>query len=411
MLDEFLWGAATSAHQVEGHNRGNDWHDWERAPDSPCAEPSGVACDHLHRYPEDITTLAQIGLNSYRFSVEWSRIEPEPGRFSERWLAHYGDMADACRAHGLAPMVCLHHFTNPRWMAAEGGWENPRNAELFARFCGRVVDSLGDRLEAVMTINEPNMPALLGYELGLFPPGKRDRDARLRATEVLIDAHRQAVDTVRERGPDVPVGMALAMADWQALPGGEEEMQDTRRLREDVFLDATAGDDFVGVNTYTRHRIGPDGWMGNEEGLELTDMGYEFWPQGLGGTLRRAWDHTGGRALIASEAGIATDDDTRRIEYIERSVQSMVSAMQDGVDVRGFMYWSALDNFEWQHGYGPRFGLIDVDRDTQGRTVKPSASRLGELARTTALPPRPPAPRAAQAGQGPGAGIPGAPSR
>ena len=411
MLAQFLWGAATSAHQVEGHNHENDWHDWEHAPGTPCAEPCGRACEHVRRYPEDIALLAQVGLNSYRFSVEWSRIEPEPGRFSERWLAHYGDMVDACTAHGLAPMVCLHHFTNPRWMAEDGAWENPRNAQLFARFCGRVMDSLGDRLEAVITINEPNIPALLGYESGIFPPGKRNRESRLRATEVLIDAHRRGVAAVRERAPGVPVGLALAMADWQALRGGEEEIHEIRRLREDVFLDATAADDFVGVNTYTRHRIGPDGWMPNEEGVELTGMGYEFWPAALGATLRRACDQTGGRTLIATEAGIATDDDTRRIAYIERSLQSMADAMQDGVYVRGFMYWSALDNFEWHHGYGPRFGLIDVDRDTQERSVKPSAFLLGELARTTLLPPLGARPPAARAGRDPGPETPEAPTR
>lgn len=411
MLDEFLWGASTSAHQVEGHNFANDWHDWERAAAGPCVERSGAACDHVHRYPDDIAALAQLGLNSYRFSVEWSRIEPAPGHFSDRWLAHYARMADACTANGLIPVIALHHFTNPSWMAADGAWENPRSAELFARFCGRVVAFLGDRVGAVITINEPNMPALLGYESGLFPPGRREREARLRATDVLIDAHRRAVAAVRERRPAVPVGMALAMADWQALAGGERELQETRRLREDVFLDATIGDDFVGVNTYTRHRIGPDGWVGNEEGVELTEMGYEFWPEALGATLRRAWERTGGRPLIASESGIATDDDSRRVAYIERAVHSMRSAMEDGVDVRGFMYWSALDNFEWQHGYGPRFGLIAVDRESQARAVRPSALRLGELARTTVLPARPPAPTPPEGARGPRAGTHAASSR
>jgi beta-glucosidase len=243
-----------------------------------------------------------------------------------------------------------------------------------------VAEALGDLVAVAITINEPNIPALLGYENGVFPPGKRDREARLRVTGNFIDGHRRAVEAIRRAAPELPVGMALAMADWQALPGGETEVQEVRRLREDVFLEATEGDDFVGVNTYTRHRIGPDGWMGNEAGVEVTAAGYEYWPEALEATLRRTWAVTDGRTLIVTEAGIATDDDRRRIEYIDRSVRATRRAMADGIDVRGFIYWSALDNYEWQCGYAQRFGLIAVDRRTQARTVKPSAWHLGELA-------------------------------
>jgi beta-glucosidase len=389
----FLWGAATSAHQVEGGNDGNDWHDWETRPDTVCAQPAGAACDHVERYPEDLALLAEAGLNCYRFSVEWSRVEPAPGQFSERWLGHYRRMADTCRALGLAPVVTLHHFTNPRWLAADGAWESPRTPRRFARYAARTLDALGDVPAAIVTINEPNIPALLGYEECIFPPGKRSREARLRATEGFVEAHRLAVEAVRAHDPALPAGMAVAMADWQALPGGEDELAEIRRLREDVFLDATGGDDFVGVNTYTRHRIGPAGWLGNEDGVELTDMGYELWPQGIGATLRRAWERTGGRTLIATEVGIAARDDARRTEFVRASVDSVWEALANGVDVRGLIYWSALDNFEWQHGYGPQFGLIAVDRATQRRTLKPSARVLGELARTR----RPPAPRRAPA--------------
>jgi beta-glucosidase len=345
------------------------------------AEPAGVACDHVNRYPEDVGLIARLGLNSYRFSVEWSRIEPEPGRFDERWLAHYRAMAECCAQRGMLALPTLHHFTNPRWIARAGGWEQPQTAVRFARFCGVVAETLGDLAALVITINEPNIVALLGYENGVFPPGKRDRAARLRVTENFLDAHRRAVDAVRAAAPRLPVGLALAMADWQALPGGERELVQTRRLREDVFLEATGGDDFVGVNTYTRHRIGPAGWVGNEPGVELTAAGYEFWPEAVEGTLRRAAELSDRLPLIVTETGIATDDDTRRVEFIERAVASMQRAQAAGLDVRGFIYWSALDNFEWVSGYGQRFGLIGVDRRTQERSLRPSALRLGELAR------------------------------
>jgi beta-glucosidase len=207
--------------------------------------------------------------------------------------------------------------------------------------------------------------------------------ARLRVTEVLLDAHRQAVEAVRSARPDVPVGLALAMADWQALPGGEAERDEIRRLREDVFLDATAGDDFVGVNTYTRHRIGPGGWVANDPQVELTSAGYEFWPEALEATLRYASERTRRATLIVTESGVATNDDGRRVEHIDRAVAALRRAEGAGVDVRGFIYWSALDNFEWQHGYEQRFGLIAVNRQTQERTVKPSARHLGALARSS----------------------------
>lgn len=379
---DFLWGAATSAHQVEGDNDANDWADWERTPGSGVAEPAGRACDHVRRYPQDIALVADLGLNCYRFSIEWSRIEPSPGTFSRRWLDHYRDMAACCAEHDLVPVVTFHHFTNPRWIAAAGGWECADTARHFARFCGVAARALAGLAGLAITINEPNIPALLGYENGVFPPGRHDREARRRVSDTFIAGHRLAVAAIREAQPGLPVGLALAMADWQALPGGETELDEVRRLREDIFLDATSGDDFVGVNTYTRHRIGPQGWVGNADGVELTAAGYEFWPEALGATLRRAHALTG-RPLIVTETGIAGDEDARRVEYIDRAIAAMRAARTDGVEVRGFLYWSALDNFEWNHGFAQRFGLIGVNRETQERLPKPSAWHLGKIARSS----------------------------
>jgi beta-glucosidase len=246
-----------------------------------------------------------------------------------------------------------------------------------------VTEAVGDLAAAVITVNEPNIPALLGYEKGVFPPGKHDRDARLRVTETFIDGHRRAVESVRRVAPGVPVGMALAMADWQSVPGGERELDEVRQLREDVFAAATGSDDFIGVNTYTRHRIGPQGWVGNEPGVELTGAGYEFWPQALEATVKRAYALCGGLPVIVTESGIATDDDDRRIAFIDAAVAAMRRAMRAGCDVRGFIYWSALDNFEWHCGYSQRFGLMSVERHTQQRTVNPSAWHLGAIAQAS----------------------------
>jgi len=381
--DGFVWGTATAAHQVEGGNWNNDWWAWEHAPGSLCAEPSGDACDHYHRYPDDLALLAELGFRSYRFSVEWSRIEPEDGEFSAAALGHYDRMTDTCLGLGLDPVVTLHHFTNPRWVAAAGGWIEPATAERFGRFAGKVAARLGDRVSRFCTINEPNIVATIGYLLGVFPPGEHDPGLRAGAGEVLAAGHRRAVEAVRAVSP-ARVGLTMALPDWVAVDGGDQMMETLRGPDEDVFFEATSGDDFIGVQTYTRNRVSPAGLLGPEDGVETTLMGYEFWPEALEGTIRRAYEITGLPVLV-TENGVATSDDTRRIEYVRRALEGVLRCLADGIPVEGYTYWSALDNFEWALGYGPSFGLIAVDRSTQERTVKPSARWLGEVARRNAL--------------------------
>lgn len=372
----FLWGAATSAHQVEG-DQDNDWTQWEAAGHS--ADASGKACDHFNRFPEDIAMLGALGLNSYRFSIEWSRVEPQRGSFSRQALQHYARMIECCHDHGLKAAVAFHHFTNPRWFADIGGWENPEAADLFARFCENTARELAADIDLVVTINEPNMPPLLGYLDGVFPPGKRDPAARITATQHMIAAHEKSRSMIRQH-TDAPVGLALAMADWHIVGDGHDALHDIRSIREDVFLESAREDDYIGVNTYTRHRVGPDGFMDVEEGWELTAMGYEFYPAALEATIRRAADLTG-KPVVVTEAGIGTDDDERRQAFIASSVDHIATCLRAGIDIRGFYYWSAFDNFEWNHGYRPRFGLIEVDRETQERTIKPSGRLFGDIAR------------------------------
>ncbi|HUQ39535.1 MAG TPA: glycoside hydrolase family 1 protein [Acidimicrobiales bacterium] len=382
----FLWGTATAAHQVEGGNWNNDWWMWEHNPQSPCVEPSGDACDHFWRYPQDIATLAELGFGTYRFSLEWSRIEPEDGEFSRNALDHYRRMCAACHEHGITPIVTFHHFTTPRWVCHLGGWEEPDTADRFARYCERTTAALGDLMGMACTINEPNIVATMGYLAGVFPPGLRSSGLRRSANDIFIDAHRKGVQAIRSARPDMPVGLTLSMTDYQAVDGGEAKRDQIRYRMEDVFLEATAGDDFIGVQTYSRARIGPDGALGPEEGIETLQMGYEFWPDSLEATIRRAWDVTDGLPVLVTENGIGTGDDTRRTAYVEAALQGVLRCLADGIDVRGYTYWSLMDNFEWALGYGPTFGLIAVDRDSQERTLKPSASWLGAIARANALP-------------------------
>ncbi|MFL5659689.1 MAG: glycoside hydrolase family 1 protein [Ktedonobacteraceae bacterium] len=398
----FLWGTATAAHQVEGGNVYNDNWVLEHAPGSPYVESSGDACDHYHRYREDIALLAELGFTLYRFSLEWSRIEPEEGEFSLAQLDHYRRMLATCHEQGITPMVTFHHFTSPRWLAASGGWEAAETPEKFARFCEKAMAHLGDLIPLACTLNEVNIGPLISVIMGKamnaartefwfeeaarrvgsdatrFTPFLYADAERGRAT--ILAAHRRAVEAIKAGAERCEVGLTLAMQDIQAGPGGEEMAARMRRELQDVYLEATRGDDFIGVQTYSRQRFGPRGSLKPEEGTERTQTGDEFWPEALEATIRHA-SAAAGLPVIVTENGIATDDDTRRIAYIERALRGVAACLRDGLDVRGYTYWSALDNFEWASGYRPTFGLIAVDRRTQARTVKPSARWLGGVAR------------------------------
>ncbi len=405
--DGFWWGTAGAAHQIEGGNVNSDYWVLEHTPGSPFVEPSGDACDHYHRYPSDIAMLAELGFTAYRFSVEWARIEPEEGEFSMAALDHYRRMLETCHAHGLTPVVTYHHFTSPRWFAARGGWEVLDNAPLFARYAERVTAHLGDLIGAVCTMNEPNVGLLIQY-MGWVPPDDVLGNAAWRAAaskavgaegsvfnafphcrqqparDTLIKAHRLAFDAIKAGPGDFPVGLTLAMMDMQAVPGGEAVRDRARAAVDDVFLDVVRDNDFIGVQTYSRIRFGPDGLLPPEEGVDLTQMGYEFWPEALEGTIRYAAQRTG-LPVVVTENGLSEDVETRRIEFVRRALRSVHNCLSDGIDVRGYFYWSCFDNFEWTSGYGPKFGLIAVNRATQQRLPKPSAAWLGNVAKAGAL--------------------------
>jgi len=405
--DGFMWGTATAAHQVEGGNINCDGWLLEHLPDTRFAETSADACDHYHRYGEDIALLAQLGFNTYRFSIEWARIEPEEGEFSLAALDHYRRMLAACHENGITPMVTLHHFTSPRWLMTCGGWEAIETAGRFARYCERAVRHLGDLIASACTINELNLVALF-RSTGRIPPddqivrspmridgaramgvepekfGSYPWCVRSASRDVMIAAHRLGAAALRSGPGSFPVGMTVAMSDMQAAPGGEEHRDRARREAEDVFLEAAREDEFVGVQTYTRDRFGPNGALPVEPGVEITQMGYEYMPRALEATIRHA--HAKAQVpIVVTENGIATDDDARRIAFVEQALGGVARCIRDGIDVRGYLYWSMLDNFEWLFGYGPKFGLIAVDRQSQQRILKPSAEWLGRIARANEL--------------------------
>jgi beta-glucosidase len=384
--DGFRWSTATAAHQIEGGNWNNDWWRWEHTPGSGCKESSGDCCDSWNRWPEDVALVSELGLTDYRFSLEWSRIEPEDGEFSVAALDRYARQCEALLAAGVDPVVTFHHFTTPRWLADQGGWEQAETADRFAAYCERAAGHLGDVIRRACTINEPSMVATIGYLAGAFPPGKRDPELRRQVNGVMVDAHRKGVDAIRAAAPGVPVGITLAMSDYQAVDGGESKLERIREGMEDVFFRATTGDDFVGVQTYSRTRVGPDGTLGPEAGVPTLIMGYEYYPESLANTIRRAWDYTKGEVpIIVTENGIGTDDDGQRIAYVRTALEGVLDCIDEGIDVRGYTYWSLLDNFEWAYGYGPRFGIVDCDRTTFVRTPKDSAQWYGRVARANAL--------------------------
>jgi beta-glucosidase len=384
--DGFLWGTATAAHQIEGGNINNDWWEFEHAPGSICPESSGDGCDSWNRWPEDADLVAALGLDNYRFSVEWSRIEPAEGEISRAALAHYRQQCEGLRQRGVDPVVTFHHFTTPRWLAARGGWETSEAVTRFGRFCRVVTEELGDVIARACTINEPNIVATMGWHAGMFPPGKTEKELSYRVGANLVAGHRTAVEAIRAAAPGVPVGLTLSMTDYQLAPGGEEQLESIRHHAEDVFLDGTSGDDFLGVQVYTRMRIGPDGWAGYEPGVPVLDMGYEFYPQALGNCLRRAADYTGAvLPLLVTENGIGTNDDNQRIDFVRQALRGVLDVIAEGIDVRGYTYWSLLDNFEWAFGYRPKFGLVGVDRTNFARVRKPSALWLASIARANSL--------------------------
>ncbi|WP_309105078.1 family 1 glycosylhydrolase [Microbacterium sp.] len=391
----FLWGASTAPHQTEGNNVNSDF--WANEGRSPGMEFSGDATDSYHRYREDMQLLADAGLNSYRFGIEWARIEPRPGMISRAELAHYRRMIDTALEFGLTPVVTLHHFTNPKWFADEGGWLGAGAVDRFRSYVSAATDIL-EGVPWVCTINEPNMFAMMtGMARLLSDPEARKKwtsptvegeRRQLPAPDpeigrILIDAHHAVRDIVREN-TGAKVGWTVANRAFEVRPGAEEKAAELSYVWEDLYLEAARGDDFVGVQSYSAQWVNTDGIEPYPPHPDNTLVGTAYRPDALGIATRHAWEVTGGVPILVTENGIATGDDTRRIAYTDAALRALADAMNQGIDVRGYLHWSLLDNFEWGH-WEPTFGLIAVDRETFERTPKPSLSWLGEVARRNGL--------------------------
>lgn len=395
---QFLWGSAGAAYQIEGGNYASDLWVMENMKPSLFKEPSGDAADGYHRVEEDIAFAAKLGFNTHRLSIEWSRIEPEPGMISRAGLAYYRRVLETVRKHGMVPFVTFNHFTTPRWFAANGGFQTKDGIDPFVRYCKLIASELGDLIGVASTFNEPNLGALVSWTPSIrgirpyidaacaatgnamgaprwMPPLLGD--SRIK-TPIMIEAHNRAREAIKQAASNAfDVGITLSLNDDR--PGKTPD--GVLRKREQVLLPWLAAEgDFVGIQNYTYSIVDADSDQPNPTGVELTQMDYPYAPEALGNVIRTVAQLTK-RPIYVTENGVATEDDTRRVAFIDRAVAGVFDCLRDGIDVRGYIHWSLLDNWEWFAGFKPKFGLVEVDRQTFARRPKPSAYHLGRIAR------------------------------
>ncbi len=391
----FLWGAASSAFQVEGNNTQADWWTWEQKAQPP-ADRSGQAANHYNLYEKDFKLAAELGHNSHRLSLEWSRIEPQEGQFDQAEIDHYKAVLKSLKDKGMTVMLTLHHFSNPQWIAELGGWSNAATAGYFERFVQKIVPELKDSVDLWITINEPGIYVYMAYLSGEWPPQQKSRFKALRAYWNMADAHRKAYAAIHQLIPHAKVGIAQNIQSYQPFHA-HSVLEHLAVLFSDLtsnhlFYYMTRGThDFLGVNYYFHHRFNHLASKKMklaivdvaEESREVSDLGWEVYPEGIFDVLADLSDHI---PIYITECGIASTNDDRRTRFLIHYLQEVYRAMQAGVDVRGFFYWSLTDNLEWHRGYNPRFGLIDIDFNTQKRTVRKSALVYREIIEHNGIP-------------------------
>ena len=414
----FLWGAATSAHQVEGNNINNDWWEWEQTR-IPKAR-SGQACDHWNRFEEDFKLAQALGHTAHRFSIEWSRIEPQEGQWDSAALEHYAQVIRSLRAKGIEPIVTLHHFTLPLWLARQGGWLSEKTPQLFARYVKKVTEALGGDVHYWMTLNEPVVYTYKGYMAGEWPPGGKSPKEAIDVFENLLLGHVLAYEQIKEiytqeNWQEPMVGIAQSVLIFRACSDRSFRDRIAARFRHwmfnhlfvqalvrgkaycigvfNVHLPRAKTLDFIGLNYYTRdfvlhHGYGFPGILGqactataeqNRHTGKDNFLSWEIYPKGLHTFLEDFSRYK--LPLLVSENGIATNDDTERVSFIVEHLKAVAQAMEEGAPVIGYLYWSLLDNYEWAEGFVPRFGLIEVNYTTQKRRIRGSARKLEKIIR------------------------------
>lgn len=412
-MQKFMIGAATAAHQVEGNNKHSDFWHMEHMENSRFEEPSNQSVNHYEQYEEDIKYLKDAKLNTYRFSIEWARIEPQKGFYDLDEVRHYENVLKFCIQNEIIPIVTMHHFSSPKWLISEGGWENEEVIDSFGKYCKFLVENLGQYLDYVCTINEANMGLQIAakvnkmlknthgeVQVGLsdkllsnqaesqelnkvFGVGKAHHflSPRSEASDLIVmKAHVKAKIEMKKVKPNLKVGMTLSLHDFQNEGGGEAFMEEEWDLEFARYLTYIKEDDFFGLQNYTRRVFDQDGVVKHpKDEKPRTQMGYECYPQALEHVIRKV-ARVIDIPIIVTENGIATSNDEERIDFITQAINGVQRCIDDGINVKGYLYWSLLDNFEWQKGFAYTFGMIEVNRTTFERKPKPSLRHLGEYA-------------------------------
>ncbi len=402
-MEKFFWGTATSSHQVEGGNFYNDWWEWEKMGKIKTNDSSNPSCDHYHLYKDDFKLIKFLNNNSYRFSIEWSRIEKEEGKFDEKEIEHYIDMLKELKKLDIEPFLTLHHFTIPIWLKEKGGFLNPDSVEYFSRFVRKVIPYFKDYVNYWITINEPVVLAVLGYIFGWWPPGEKSIKKAFKVVKNLILSHNRAYTIIKEEKEESLVSIAHNMQLFypyrkffldKRLANYLSELYDFKFLDclyEGVIKKPFGGNevisslkdsfDFIGVNYYTRAFVKFHPFKIFSEAKRkdaiLTDFGYEYYPEGLYEILVNLKKYN--KKIIVTENGIADREDKLRGEFIRKSIDALKRAKKDGVDIIGYFYWSLMDNFEWAEGYSMKFGLYEVDFKTLERKIRNSAYIYKEI--------------------------------
>jgi beta-glucosidase len=392
--DGFLWGTGASSTQCEGAAPASDWFDWEQAGQAPL---SGDGNGFATRYAEDFALLAELGLVHHRLSIEWARIEPEPGRHDERAVAHYRDVLSAALDAGLEPWACLHHFSLPRWFAASGGFLVETNrTNPWRRHVDFVAETFGDLVRGWQPVNETNYYPSAAYRAGGWPPGHDDRDEWALATEAIHLATAEAAVRLQQTGAPVSsifgLSAVIPVDDDPATARLVDRIHDVNwstglgLFRDGVLRvggrppvdrpDLAGCFDLIGFSYYASIGVRAGAMVAYPDDAPISPLGYAIWADGLGLVLRRLHEQVPGVPLLVAEYGLGTDDDTARSAYLERGLQVVNDSLAGGIDVRGLFHWTAVDNYEWLHGFDVAFGIIDRDR-----TIRPSASVLRTEAR------------------------------
>lgn len=387
----FLWGTATSAYQVEGNNIYSDWWEWEKG--QPEDKRSGQASDEYNRFEEDFKLAQGLNINAQRISIEWSRIEPKPHIYDQTAIDHYRKVLKSLKDKNFKVMLTLWHFTLPEWVASIGGWENPLTQEYFVRFLERVIPEFNPYVDFWITLNEPGVYVFMAYLRGEWPPGKKSKWKALLVHWNLVQAHKKAYALLHKLSHK-PVGIAQNMQSYHSTHK-HSLIEQLSVYFGDLISNHSfynmIGDcyDFFGINYYFHHRFNriksffPAVEEAEDQHRDVSDLGWEIFPEGIFDILADISDH---KPIYITECGIASTNDDRRTRFLIQYLSEVYRAIESGIKVKGFFYWSLVDNFEWHEGFGPRFGLIEVDYATQKRKIRPSAYVYSEIAKYNKIP-------------------------